>query len=489
MPQFKYTLLSRYRVLFAMLGLSLFSCKVPLHTATEHNRPPEYYPGTAASTADSSNLALIQWDLFFTDPQLKGLINKGLENNQDVAKTLSQLRIARAAMSRAKLGQLPEVNLQTGAEIRKFGDYTMDGVGNDDTNRSPTVPEDKRIPVPYSDFLVGASFSWELDIWGKLNMKKKQAQARYMASEEMANLTKTWLIAEIASTYYLIVGLDEEIETLISNISFQEQAFELGKSLKNSGQESQLSIDQFEALMLNSKGLLIRKRRELRQAELNLAYLTGNYPESIPRQSLSEVDIFPEVLKLGLPSDLLRMRPDIRAAEQTLKANNLEVGIARTAFFPTFNLYGMAGFNAFDFSKLFLNPASMAHQLGGGLLAPVFNRNRIKAAYESARARQKIALYDYEQTVLNGYLEVLALVNNYTTYQEELELKTNEVLVQRRSVDNANTMFKVGYADYLDVINSQSNALSSELDYINLKVQQLQSIASLYRALGGGWQQ
>lgn len=100
-----------------------------------------------------------------------------------------------------------------------------------------------------------------------------------------------------------------------------------------------------------------------------------------------------------------------------------------------------------------------------------------------------MALYDYEQTVLKGYLEVLALVNNYKTFQEELELKTNEVLVQRRSVDNANTMFKVGYADYLDVINSQSNSLSSELDYINLKVQQLQNITSLYRALGGGWQQ
>ncbi|WP_439481559.1 TolC family protein [Cyclobacterium plantarum] len=483
------TVQSRYLLFFILFGMGLYSCKVPQRLTDENISPPESYPESLVSSVDSTKLALTHWEAFFGDPQLQRLIKKGLENNQDLAKTLMQIRIAKAAMSRAKMGQLPEINLEAGAGIRKFGDYTMDGVGNDDTNRSPTVPEDKRIPVPYKDFILGAAFNWELDIWGKLNMKKKQALSRYLATEEMRNGTKTWLIAEIANTYYTVVGLDEEIETLLSNIAFQEQAFELGKSLKNAGQESQLSIDQFEALMLNSKGLLVRKRRELRQAELNLAYLTGGYPEAISRQSLSEVDIFPDALQLGLPSDLLRMRPDIRAAEQTLKANNLEVGIARTAFFPTFNLYGMAGFNAFEFSKLFLNPASTVHQLGGGLVAPVFNRNRIKAAYESARARQKIALYDYEQTVLNGYLEVLGLVNNYTTYQEELELKTNEVLVQRRSVDNANTMFKVGYADYLDVINSQSNALSSELDYINLKVQQLQNITSLYRALGGGWQQ
>ncbi|MFO7822747.1 MAG: efflux transporter outer membrane subunit [Cyclobacterium sp.] len=477
----------KYIMLLVALGLN--SCKVPQETTHRQQDPPESYPVSAASTADSASLAFTQWEAFFSDPHLQGLIEKGLVNNQDVAKTLAQVQIARANLSRAKMGQLPEINLQTGAQVRKFGDYTMDGVGNDDTNLSPTVPEDKRIPVPYKDLMIGAAFNWELDIWGRLGMQKKQALADYMAAEEMAHLAQTWLVAEIANNYFKMVGLDEEIETLLSNIAFQEQAFELGKSLKNAGQESQLSIDQFEALMLNSKGLLVRKRRELRQTELNLAYLLGTYPENISRQSLSEIDVLPEILEIGLPSDLLRLRPDIRAAEQTLQANNLEVNIARTAFFPSFNLFGMAGFNAFEFSKLFLNPASTAYQFGGGLVAPLFNRKRIGAAYQEAKSRQKVALYDYEQTVLNSYLEVLALVNDYSTLAEELEFKTNEVLVQRRSVDNANTMFKVGYADYLDVINSQSNALSSELDYINLKVQQLQSIASLYRALGGGWQQ
>lgn len=470
-----------------MVISSLSACKVEKASLENIKAPPTDYQGTQLD-GDSTNLAMVQWRSFFADEHLNRLIEKGLENNQDVAKTLANIRIARATMSRAKMGQLPELNLTAGSSVRKFGDYTMDGVGNDDTNLSSTVPEDKRIPKPYTDFMVGAEFNWELDIWGKLNMRKKQALSEYMSSVEMGNLARTWLIAEIAKNYYHIIGLDEEIETLLSNIAFQEQAFELGKSLKNAGKESQLSIDQFEALMLNSKGILVKKRRELKQAELNLSYLIGTYPENIQRESLSEVNVLPPVLEIGLPSTLLTKRPDIRAAEQTLQANNLEVGIARTAFFPTFNLYGMAGFNAFDFSKLFLNPASTVYQIGGGLVAPVFNRSRIKAAFETAKAKQKIALYDYEQTVLGGYLEVLGLVNEYQTLKEELTLKTDEVLVQRRSVDNAGTMFKVGYADYLDVINSQSNSLASELDYIELKVQQLQSIVNLYRALGGGWE-
>ncbi|WP_339922474.1 efflux transporter outer membrane subunit [uncultured Cyclobacterium sp.] len=477
----------QYIVYITLVISSLTACKVQKTSLEDVKAPPTTYQDVQVGE-DSMNLAMTHWQAFFDDEHLNALIERGLANNQDVAKTLANIRISRAALKRAKLGQLPELNLTAGSSVRKFGDYTMDGVGNDDTNRSSTVPDDKKIPTPYTDFMVGAEFNWELDVWGKLNMRKKQALSEFMASVEMGNLSRTWLIAEIAKNYYNIIGLDEEIETLLSSISFQEQAFELGKSLKNAGKESQLSIDQFEALMLNSKGILVKKRRELKQAELNLSYLLGTYPENIQRQSLSEVNVLPPALELGLPSTLLTMRPDIRAAEQTLQANNLEVGIARTAFFPTFNLSGMAGFNAFEFSKLFLNPASMVYQLGGGLVAPVFNRSSIKATFESAKAKQKVALYDYEQTVLGGYLEVLGLVNEYQTLKEELNLKTDEVLLQRRSVDNANTMFKIGYADYLDMINSQSNSLVSEIEYIELKIQQLQSIVTLYRALGGGWQ-
>ncbi|HSI77374.1 MAG TPA: TolC family protein, partial [Lunatimonas sp.] len=291
----------------------------------------------------------------------------------------------------------------------------------------------------------------------------------------------------IATTYFLIAGLEEQILILNKNISVQESAFELGKNLKEAGQDSQLSLDQFEGLLINSKGLLLQKNRELQQAKLNLSQLTGSYSTDFSYNSLEESEMLPEVIEAGVPADLIRMRPDIRAAELNLHAQHLEVGIVRTAYFPSLNLSGLVGYNAFDFSRLFLSPASAIYHVGGGLSAPIFNRKRIDAMYQTAKAEQKIALYDFEQTVLRGYLEVMGFINDYQYLSDQISLKTDEVIVQQRSIENASTMFKIGYADYLDVINSQTRSLEAELDYVKLRVEQFQSYVDLYKALGGGW--
>ncbi|WP_245189627.1 efflux transporter outer membrane subunit [Lunatimonas salinarum] len=438
--------------------------------------------------SDTSNWGLVHWREFFKDQQLQRLIQEGLSNNQDVLKTFYAIQRAQASLRQAKLGQLPELNAFAGAGVTRFGEYTMDGVGNADSNLSPTVPEDKQIPDPYRDFTLGLDFNWEIDIWGKLAMQKRQAAARFLESEEMYALAKTNLIASIAEAYYLAVGLSEEIRILEENISIQINQFELGKSLKETGQDSQLSLDQFEALLLNSRGVLLDKRKLLQQAKLTLMQLTATTDDNINVQYFSQTDHVPEVLNIGIPSDLLRLRPDVRAAERNLEAQNLQVSIARTAFFPSFNLAGLVGFNAFEFGRLFQTPASGVYQLGGGLVAPIFNRSRIQAFYQTAKADQRIALLDYEQTALVSYLEILRLVNDYQFLTEQVTLKSEEVAIQKRSIDNATTMFRIGYADYLDVINSQTRSLESELAYVQLQVDKLQNYSQLYRALGGGWQ-
>ncbi|WP_158856872.1 efflux transporter outer membrane subunit [Lunatibacter salilacus] len=462
-----------------------FSCNTAEQILTQPAIPVTYV--NDALKKDSANWAMISWESFFRDEALKELIQDGLSQNQDVLKTLYRIQISQASLRQARLGRLPELNLQASTGVRRFGEYTMDGVGNTDSNLSPTVPEDKMIPDPYRDFLIGLDFSWEVDIWGKLKMRKRQALMRYLESEEMLRFTQTNLIANIATTYFLISGLEEQIMILNKNISVQEDAFELGKSLKEAGQDSQLSLDQFEALLLNSKGLLLQKNRELQQAKLNLSQLTGSYSTDFSYNSLEQTELLPEVIEAGVPADLIRMRPDIRAAEMNLQAQHLEVGIARTAFFPSLNLSGLVGYNAFDFSRLFLNPASAIYHVGGGLSAPIFNRKRIDAMYQTAKAEQKIALYNFEQTVLRGYLEVMGFINDYQYLSDQILLKTDEVIVQKRSIENSSTMFKIGYADYLDVINSQSRSLEAELDFVKLRVEQFQSYVDLYKALGGGW--
>ncbi|KEO71947.1 efflux transporter outer membrane subunit [Anditalea andensis] len=444
---------------------------------------PEYY-----ETADTlPSIAGKDWRMFFDDPFLHRLIDTAFVHNQDLQKTLENINISRARLKAAKLGQLPDISAVAGAGVRRFGDYTMDGIGNTDTNLSETLPVDKRLPNPYTDIIIGAEFNWEIDIWGRYANQRRAAAARFMASQEMANHIRSWLLAEVAFQYYELISLDREIEVLENNIKYQSMAFELSKDLKNSGKENQLAVDQFEAQLLNSKALLIFKKREIRTVELNISELMGVYPDKIERGNIAKADRLPEIMEIGVPADLLRYRPDIRNAEKELIVNKADVEAARAAFFPSFRLSGMAGFNAFNFARLFLNPASSVYQLGAGLTAPLFNRGQIRAAYESAGASQRIAYLDYEQTVLQSYLEVLDMVNVYTTLEEQLVLKEQEVAVQKRSVENSNTMFSVGYANYLEVINSQSRALMAELEYIELKRDQLQSVVSLYRSLGGGW--
>jgi len=465
-----------------LLVLIVWSCKTGEITQTQNLDVPADY-GVIQDSVET--LAAENWKMFFEDEKLKSLISQALENNQDILKTMERIQIANAEMIKGKRGMFPEINAMAGARQKKFGEYTMDGVGNYDTNFSDNLAEDQKIPDPYRDFVLGAEFSWELDIWGKFHQRKKAAMARWLGTQQAANMAKTQLIANVAKFYYKMVGLDEEIIILKKNISYQEMAFNLSKDLKESGKETQLAVDQFEAQLLNSKSLLIQRERELRSVEIALMGLLGSYDDGLQRTTLSQVNFVPEIIQIGVPADLLQRRPDIKRAEMELEASKADVKVARKAFFPSLKLFGAAGFNAFEFSKLFLNPASSFYEAGAGLVAPIFNRSQIKASFEQAKATQRVAFLDYEQTVLNAYLEVLDMVNIYSTLDEQLELKTNEVLVLRRSISNANTMFSVGYANYLDVINSQNRALEAELDYVGLKTQKLQSLVELYRALGG----
>jgi multidrug efflux system outer membrane protein len=248
-----------------------------------------------------------------------------------------------------------------------------------------------------------------------------------------------------------------------------------------------LAVDQFEALVLNSKSLVEAKLREQKTLEYGLTRLVGTVEIPLSRVPLDSAAESPRVIEIGVPAGLVQFRPDVREAELNLQATKFNVAAAKAAFYPSVNLFGMAGFNAFEFSKLFFNPASTIYELGAGLTAPVFNRRWIRTDLDLAKADQRMALLEYEKRTLNAYLEVLDLVNQLNTYENQLKLKENEVRVLERSIENSNTLFSVGYANYLEVINAQTRALESAIELADLKASRLQSHVQLYRALGGGW--
>lgn len=470
-----------------LLGLVLASgCKVGEVTKPQSriNLPGEF--ATAEGQAIDS-VAQVTWESFFKDENLKTLISSALSNNQDNLMTLERIKAARASMMAAKAGLFPAVSGMAGASRRKFGEYTMDGVGNFDTNLSEDLPADKRIPDPYRDFIIGANFNWEVDVWGKLRNQKRAAASRYLASEEFAKSVRTWLVSEVATNYYELLAIDAEIQVLNENIRLQDLALQLIIELKEGGRANQLAIDQFEALVLNSKSQLEAKLREQKTLEYALTRLVGKVEVALSRTNLDAAVETPRVMEIGIPAQLIQSRPDVREAELNLQATNFNVSAAKAAFYPSINLFGMAGFNAFEFSKLFFNPASTMYQLGAGLTAPIFNRRVVQTEFDLAKADQQIALLDYEKRTLNAYLEVLDLVNQISTLDNQLKLKENEVNVLQRSIENSNTLFSVGYANYLEVINAQTRALESAIELADLKASRLQSHVQLYRALGGGW--
>ncbi|MDF2157780.1 TolC family protein [Algoriphagus sp. CAU 1675] len=475
------------QVLISLLSfLILAGCKIQQVDKPENRiYLPNQYQGLESDSLVNSSQ--VQWESYFKDEYLKNLIRTALDNNQDNQIALQKIQASVAAMSRARMGVFPSISLNAGASKRKFGEYTMDGVGNFDTNFSENIGEDKKLPDPYRDFMLGAQFAWELDVWGKLRNQKRAAVSRMLASEEMSKHVRTYLVAEVATNYYRLLALDKELEVLEENIRLQELALQLIIELKEGGKANQLAIDQFEALVLNTRAQLQAKNRELKSAEYNLARLIGSLDFSMERMDLDSAITIQEKIQAGLPSDLIQNRPDLKEAEFQLRASNADVNRAKAAFYPSFNLFGLAGFNAFDFGKLFLNPASGVYQMGAGITAPIFNRREIRSLYEIAKADQQIALLEYEKKTLNAYLEVLDLVNQMETYDQQLKMKQYEVSVLERSIEHSNTLFSVGYANYLEVINAQSRTLESAIELADLKASRLQANVQLYKALGGGW--
>lgn len=469
-------------LLCSTLALFAVSCKV----VTDPLPRELTLPATYAGAQDTISIGQMPWEIFYKDTLLVQYIGKALQSNQDLKIAVARSEIARTQFSMVKKNYLPTVEAQVGSSVTRFGEYTMDGVGNDDTNRSESLPADKQLPNPYQEWFAGVVFSWEADIWGKLSNRRKAALSRYLASKEFTHGATTWLVNEVASHYFELIGLDQEKKVLEENLALQQLGLELIQIQKAGGKVNQLAVDQFEAQLLNTKAQLVNVEQKILVNEANINALLGRFPQSLQR---SPITVFNESTAafVGKPEQLTVHRPDIRQAEFELAAAHADVNAARAAFFPSLNLSGNGGFAAFELSKWFLSPGSAVYGLAAGASAPLFQRRQIRALYASANLEQKIALTNYEKTLLSGYHEVYTTWQGFNNLSRQIGLKQQEVEVLTRAFNNSNDLFSVGYATYLEVITSQRRMLEAELELTRLKKDKLKMLAMLYRALGGGW--
>ena len=385
---------------------------------------------------------------------------------------------------RARKGEiLPSVNIGAGAGVDKVGRYTSQGANDANTEIKPG----KEMPDPLQDYGLGAFATWEVDIWKKLRNAKKSALTRYLGSVEGKNFMVTNLIAEIANSYYELLALDNELEIVKQNIEIQNNALEIVKYQKQAARVTELAVRRFEAQVLSTKSLQYGIQQEIIETENRINFLVGRFPQKVERDHRVFTDLIPEMIHAGIPSQLLANRPDVRQAELELAAAKIDVSVAKADFYPKLEISAGLGFNAFSTSYLFTTPQSLIYNLAGELTAPLINRNAIKARYLSANAMQIQAIFNYEQTILNAYIEVVNQLSNISNLESTYTLKNQQVDALTQSVDISNDLFKSARADYMEVLLTQRDALESKFELIETKMKQMHAKVNIYQALGGGW--
>jgi len=464
----------------AAVALSFTACKLPETVQkAENNATPAAFANTAQGTESS---ATIKWKEYFTDPKLVTLIDTALANNQELNITLQEIRISQNEIRARKGEYLPFLGVKAGADATKVSRNTNIGA----LEHNIDIVPGKENPEPLQNYMIGAYADWEIDIWGKLHNAKKAAVSRYLSTVEGKNFMVTNLIGEIADNYYELLALDNQLAIVQQNIGIQTNALEIVKLQKEATRVTELAVKRFQAQVLNTQSLQYDIQQKIVETENRINYLVGRFPQHVDRNTQPFLDIMPNAVQAGLPSQLLANRPDIKQAEFELAASKLDVKSAKARFYPQLSISAGIGYQAFNTSYI-VKPESLIYNIAGDLMAPLINRNAIKAAYYTSNAKQVQAVFNYEQKILNGYIEVANQLSKISNLQKSYDLKAQEVDALNQSVNISNDLFTSARADYMEVLMTQRDALESRFDLIETKMQQMSAMVNVYRALGGGW--
>ncbi|AZA53544.1 efflux transporter outer membrane subunit [Chryseobacterium sp. G0201] len=467
------------------LSLVLASCKAPMATVikdeVKENIPQNFQQEEQQDA--NNNSGTTPWRQFFTDPHLVSLIETALKNNQELMITLQEIEIAKSGVL-AKKGRLtPTVSAGIGAGVSKAGRYTSEGAGDATTEIEPG----KEIPDPLGNFEGGLTANWEIDIWKKLRTEKESAVAHYLSTVEGKNFVLSNLIEEVADNYYDLLALDNQLDIIQQYIKLQQKALEISKIQKEAAAATELAVKKFEAELAKSKASEYTIRQSITEKENQINALLGRYPQPIVRTKESFMSTIPQTVYTGIPSQLLANRPDIKQAELELKSSKLDVEAARKEFYPSLEISATLGLEAFKPSYLVKLPESIASSLAGELAGPLINKSAIKANFQTADARQIQALYEYDKTILNAYLDVANLMSKVKNIDQYYQLKSQETKALDESIDIANQLFRNSRADYLEVLLNQRDALDAKMELVEAKQKQLSTVVDIYKSLGGGW--
>lgn len=456
-------------ILVLMAVLTMQSCFVAKDYVRPETVVQEETYRTDQLPVDTTSIATLSWKELFTDPMLQNYIEEGLNNNIDIRSAIQQILMAEAYVKQGKAGYFPSVNAKAQAVHQELPSQNQYG------NLSSI-----------NQYELSAGLSWEADIWGKIRSNDMAFRASYLQTVAAHQAVKSRLVANIASVYYQLLALDEQIRVTEETVATRSKGLETTQALKEAGNVTEVGVKQTEAQLYNAQGILIDLKNQARLLENTLSILLGSAPqEVITRGSLEEQQIgIP--LKTGIPAQLLKNRPDVMAAEFGLVNAFQLTNAARASFYPSLTLSATGGFQNIEIDKLF-SANSLFATIIGGLTQPIFNKRQIRTQYEVAQARQQQAYLDFRYAVINASKEVSDALYSYEAATEKIKVKRKEYEAYNLATDYSEELLDNGLANYLEVLTAQENALNSRLNLINARNSQLQAIVDLYEALGGGW--
>ena len=456
----KFTLSLSVAALFAVLlpGCSLWRHYTPADSV------PEGLYGENVAAADTATIARIPWREFFTDPALQALIERGLSDNIDMKTAALRIEQAEASLLSARLSYYPSVSAAPSAGIALY-DFDR-GSGS------------WQLPV---------QVSWEVDVAARLWNRKQRARTALEQAVISRRAVQTRLVAAIANQYYTLLMLDSQLEISRTTSDNWRENVRIMRAMKQAGMTNEASVAQTEANSCAIEASLYDLRRQIRTVENSLSLLTGQTPHTIARGRL-EQQTLPEKLLVGVPSQLLLNRPDVRVAELELEQAFYGVNLARAAFYPSLTLNGAAGWTSAG--TAIVNPAQFLLSLAGSLVQPLFNRGAGKAQLRIARAQQEEATAHFVQTLLTAGGEVNDALEQCLSARGKTDVRKRQIAALESAVHSTQQLMR--YSDksytYLEVLTSQQNLLQAQLSQVADRFEGIQGIINLYQALGGGWE-
>lgn len=408
------------------------------------------------------SIATLRWEELFTDTCLQQLIRQGLAANADLAVARLQVEEAQATLRQSKLAYLPSVQLEPTGTLSSF-----DG---------------QKTQKTYS---VGASASWEIDLFGKLRNSKRQALASLLASDAYRQAMQTQVVATVADSYYALLMLDEQIRiTEQTAESWREYVRSLA-ALMQAGQADRATLAQAEASRLAAESSLLSLQQQAIDQENALCVFVGLTPRRLERGTM-DGQHFPSHLSVGVPLDLLSRRPDVRQAEANLMQAFYATNSARAAFYPSITLSGSAGWTNSGGASV-TNPGAWLLQAVGSLVQPLFNRGQNLANLKIVKAQQEEAVLQFRQSLLDAGNEVNNALAQWQTARERIRLDNGQV--EQLTITLGDTellMENSADTNYLQVLTARQSLLSAQLAVASDRYDEIQGVIELYHALGGG---